>query len=88
LTRNSLDTLTDLQEDGVATAIKAIYRDLEYARSLIKHRDGPTPDELDEGLEETWTFIGDDSDPELVTHRYAHEWDPNQLHGGVRVGVA
>ena len=31
-----------LQENGVATAIEAIYRDLEYARSLIKgaaHRD-------------------------------------------------
>jgi sterol 3beta-glucosyltransferase len=25
-----------LQEDGVATAIESIYRDLEYARSLIK----------------------------------------------------
>lgn len=80
--------VTNLQEDGVGTAIKAIYRDLEYARSLIKHRDRSTPYELDEGLEETWTFIGDDSDPELVTHRYAHEWDPNQLHGGVKVGVA
>lgn len=31
-----------LQENGVATAMEAIYRDLEYARSLIKgaaHRD-------------------------------------------------
>jgi len=81
--------LIDLQEDGVATAIKAMYRDLEYARSLIKHRNHPSSEELDEGFEETWTFIGDDSDPELLTHRYAHEWDPNQLHGGVRVvGVA
>ena len=26
----------DAQEDGVETAIEAIYRDLEYARSLIK----------------------------------------------------
>ena len=25
-----------MQENGVATAIEAIYRDLEYARSLIK----------------------------------------------------
>ena len=24
------------QEDGVATAVESIYRDLEYARSLIK----------------------------------------------------
>lgn len=28
------------QEDGVATAVESIYRDLEYARSLIKQRHG------------------------------------------------
>jgi len=34
-----LETMTDIdQEDGVATAIESIYRDLEYARSLIKQR--------------------------------------------------
>lgn len=27
-----------VQENGVATAIEAIYRDLEYARTLVKHR--------------------------------------------------
>ncbi|KZT74902.1 glycosyltransferase family 1 protein [Daedalea quercina L-15889] len=32
-------------EDGVGTAIEAIYRDLEYARSLVK---GPAVDELQE----------------------------------------
>ena len=28
---------TYIQEDGVTVAIESIYRDLEYARSLIKH---------------------------------------------------
>ena len=51
-------------EDGVATAIQAIYRDWEYAKSLIKRRPPPSsqadePKEVktdDEG-EESWTFV-------------------------------
>ena len=31
--------LITLQEDGVTTAIQTLYRDLEYARSLIKRRE-------------------------------------------------
>lgn len=50
-------------EDGVQFAINAIYRDLDYARSLIKRRpttarpsmDGEDADEDD--TEENWTFI-------------------------------
>ncbi|MCJ1404267.1 Sterol 3-beta-glucosyltransferase [Xylographa trunciseda] len=53
-----------IQEKGVETAIQAIYRDLEYARTLIKHRGTQLDNE--NGDEESWTFIGDDSDPELV----------------------
>jgi hypothetical protein len=62
-----------LQEHGVEVAIQAIYRDLEYAKTLIKARaagskgsSATTPDD-DEftNIEENWTFIGDDSDPEL-----------------------
>lgn len=64
--------LTVKQEDGVGTAIQAIYRDLEYAKSLIKHRT-VNPD-CDVGDEESWTFIGDESDPELA--RRIAEWDP------------
>ncbi|KAL1384956.1 sterol 3-beta-glucosyltransferase [Phyllosticta capitalensis] len=66
------------KEDGVGTAIKTIYRDLEYAKSLIKRgarrdKDAPPgsagvdhhqPDSADEA-EEEWTFVEDDSDPEL-----------------------
>ncbi|KAG7099574.1 hypothetical protein E1B28_001404 [Marasmius oreades] len=39
-------------ENGVATAIESIYRDLEYAKSLIKHNSADTDDEtsdLDDG---------------------------------------
>ncbi|OAL31419.1 hypothetical protein AYO22_01011 [Fonsecaea multimorphosa] len=79
------------QENGVQTAIHAIYRDLEYARSLVKARaaiqqqgaaaaaGGATGltaiDLLDEGgdIEESWTFIGDESDPNI--QRRLQEWD-------------
>ena len=57
------------------TAIQAIYRDLEYAKTLIKKRnilaagEGATKAQLDDELaaiEENWTFIGDESDSELT----------------------
>ncbi|KAF4536622.1 hypothetical protein BFW01_g5324 [Lasiodiplodia theobromae] len=54
------------QEDGVGEAVKTIYRDLEYARSLIKWRNRPlTEDDLGDDAEEEWTFVDDDSDPEM-----------------------
>ncbi|KAI7164919.1 glycosyltransferase family 1 protein [Hortaea werneckii] len=51
-------------EDGVGTAIKAIYRDLDYARSLIKKRPKQTESglELEEPEEESWTFVENDGD--------------------------
>ena len=56
----------------MATAIQAIYRDLEYAKTLIKHRTmNPDYEGVDE---ESWTFIGDESDPELA-RRIAEKWD-------------
>jgi len=60
------------QEDGVDTAIQSIYRDLEYAKSLIKGRSGKVDDTLEDS-EESWTFIGDDNDPELI--KRIHEWE-------------
>ncbi|KAF3908557.1 hypothetical protein ABW21_db0207774 [Orbilia brochopaga] len=49
-------------ENGVDTAIQAIYRDLEYARSLIKNPQVESPD----GTEESWTFVNrDESDAEI-----------------------
>lgn len=41
------------------TAIQAIYRDMEYARTLIKKQHVETNEES----EESWTFV-DDSEPE------------------------
>ncbi|KAF4628027.1 hypothetical protein G7Y89_g10127 [Cudoniella acicularis] len=60
-------------EHGVNTAIQSIYRDLEYAKSLIKNRDGKVPDDNLEDSEESWTFIGDESDPELI--KRIHDWE-------------
>lgn len=65
------------------TAIQAIYRDLEYAKTLIKPRtvgrkDSSTDNLQDDGfaedIEESWTFIGDESDPEL--QKRIRDWDP------------
>ncbi|OJD37095.1 udp-glucose:sterol glycosyltransferase [Diplodia corticola] len=56
-------------EDGAGEAVKTIYRDLEYARSLIKWRNRPmTEDDLGDDAEEEWTFVDDDNDPELRRH--------------------
>lgn len=55
------------------TAIQSIYRDLEYAKSLIKRRDGKVVDDALEDSEESWTFIGDEHDPELV--KRIHDWE-------------
>ncbi|KAI9680744.1 MAG: Sterol 3-beta-glucosyltransferase [Caeruleum heppii] len=61
------------KEDGVGHAIQAIYRDLEYAKTLVKRR-GSNLEETHEESEESWTFIGDDNDPELV--KRIREWEP------------
>lgn len=57
--------LTCVQEDGVETAIQCIYRDLEYAKSLIK-RPGHQPADDVQDVAEDWTFINEDTDPELL----------------------
>ncbi|KAJ8128975.1 hypothetical protein O1611_g4656 [Lasiodiplodia mahajangana] len=69
------------KEDGVGTAIQSIYRDLEYAKSLVASKAGKNaatangPDEIvdgDESEEESWTFVGgDEIDPELVVKKSA-----------------
>jgi len=59
------------QEDGVGTAIKAIYRDLEYAKSLIKNRNAAA--ENGEADEENWTFVGGD-DEDLDLSKRMVEW--------------
>ncbi|KAJ3579669.1 hypothetical protein NPX13_g894 [Xylaria arbuscula] len=67
------------KEDGVGTAIQSIYRDLEYAKSLVAAKAGKnaatagSPGEIDgtdESEEESWTFVGgDEIDPELVVKK-------------------
>ncbi|KAJ6261826.1 Sterol 3-beta-glucosyltransferase [Drechslerella dactyloides] len=52
-------------ENGVDTAIQAIYRDLEYAKSLIKNPQVEHPD----GSEESWTFVTRDESDADVTRR-------------------
>jgi sterol 3beta-glucosyltransferase len=58
------------REDGVRNAINAIYRDLDYARSLIKR--GGTVSKGEDGgsgeeIEEHWTFVEPESGTELST---------------------
>ncbi|RAL10336.1 UDP-glucose:sterol glycosyltransferase [Aspergillus homomorphus CBS 101889] len=69
-------------EDGVNTAIQAIYRDLEYAKTLARQRSivsstpfSPTPaaktiaeQEADDDVAdiEEWTFVGDDTEVEIT----------------------
>ncbi|KUJ14792.1 sterol 3-beta-glucosyltransferase [Mollisia scopiformis] len=69
------------KEHGVDTAIQCIYRDLEYAKSLIKRRDGKTADDTLEDSEESWTFIGDEHDPELV--KRIHDWETMAQSGNL-----
>lgn len=56
---------------------------MEYAKTLIKHR-AHTTDTIDDPAadEESWTFIGDEADPELA--RRIAEWEPmaNLGHAG------
>ncbi|KAI1207504.1 glycosyltransferase family 1 protein [Annulohypoxylon truncatum] len=68
------------RENGVDTAIQCIYRDLEYAKSLIKSKAGknaatassPDGTTVDDSEEESWTFVGgDEGDPELVVKKSA-----------------
>jgi sterol 3beta-glucosyltransferase len=63
-----------IQENGVDTAIQCIYRDLEYAKSLIKSKTGKNATRRDsitaaksgnieaadddDDEEENWTFVG------------------------------
>jgi sterol 3beta-glucosyltransferase len=50
-----------------------VYRDLEYAKTLIKKK-AATPEDDNDDSEESWTFIGDDGDLELA--RRIAEWEP------------
>jgi sterol 3beta-glucosyltransferase len=46
---------------------------MEYAKSLIKSRNGKLSDDNIDDTEESWTFIGDENDPELV--KRIQDWE-------------
>lgn len=73
--------LTKSQENGVETAIQCIYRDMEYAKSLIKGEDGESADDPYEDSEESWTFIGDDEDPDFM--KRIHDWESMAQSGSL-----
>ncbi|GAB7346599.1 hypothetical protein MBLNU459_g1743t1 [Dothideomycetes sp. NU459] len=71
-------------ENGVDTAIKAIYRDMEYAKSLIKKREpiGAAEGSADDGESteeevEEWTLVENDSDPEATSSPTAMMQQPD-----------
>ncbi|KAI8627611.1 glycosyltransferase family 1 protein [Xylariaceae sp. FL1651] len=78
------------KENGVNTAIQSIYRDLEYATSLVLSKAGKnaatagSPDGTmadDESEEESWTFVGgDEIDPDLVVKKSALAEMETNLH--------
>ncbi|KAI4229645.1 MAG: hypothetical protein L6R36_000692 [Xanthoria steineri] len=71
------------KETGVNNAIQAIYRDLEYAKTLIKYRALVNEHDISgvaNAEEESWTFIGDEADPDLA--RKIADWEPMAQGGG------
>ncbi|KAL8900563.1 MAG: hypothetical protein Q9192_001007 [Flavoplaca navasiana] len=79
------------KETGVNNAIQAIYRDLEYAKTLIKHRALVNDNDAAVGEEESWTFIGDEADPDLA--KRIADWEPlaqvgySPTAGGEKLGA-
>lgn len=74
-------------EDGVSTAIHAIYRDLEYARSLVRRKvrknnavggGGEIEGDLLGEENEEWTLISEDSGPEDVDGAKRVLWDAKE----------
>ncbi|KAF2495161.1 UDP-glucose:sterol glycosyltransferase [Lophium mytilinum] len=49
------------KEDGVGVAIQTIYRELDRARSLVRHREKPVEGATPE-VEEDWTWIDDEEE--------------------------
>ncbi|KAI0505367.1 glycosyltransferase family 1 protein [Xylaria bambusicola] len=85
------------KEDGVGAAIQSIYRDLEYAKSLVASKAGKNaatagnPDEIvsdDESEEESWTFVGgDEIDPDLVVKKSVLAEMEANIHANGLLGV-
>ncbi|KOS22177.1 Sterol 3-beta-glucosyltransferase [Escovopsis weberi] len=57
-----------IRKASVEIAVQSIYRDMEYAKALIKAKSGQSETEDDDDTEESWTFVrGDEPDPDMVT---------------------
>jgi len=79
-------------ENGVQTAIKALYRDMDYARTLIQQKAkwnvkasagaaSAEAEEKDDGVEEedteeSWTFVESESEADMVGHGAVRIGDP------------
>lgn len=80
-------------ERGVENAIQNIYRDLEYATSLIKCKAGKNAQtdasEEDDETEESWTFVGtDEPDPDVLTKRLSEGLVPDKSLGSQVLGAS
>ena len=60
----------------MGNAINCIYRDLEYARSLIKRHD--RREDLAEDIEEHWTFVDAESGSEVSRSMVSTDFDTMQ----------
>ena len=79
-------------EKGVDTAIQALYRDMEYAKSLVKRRglmmgaggDGTLEAHETIGVgadEESWTFVGEEGMAEVEAMRRMREGTRSRVQG-------
>ncbi|RPB25450.1 UDP-Glycosyltransferase/glycogen phosphorylase [Terfezia boudieri ATCC MYA-4762] len=67
------------KENGVETAIQAIYRDMEYAKSLMKRpgheaEESGFEDNHEEDWSDSWTIVGDETEAEAI-RRYSDSFD-------------
>lgn len=65
----------------MATAIEAIYRDMDYAKSLIKQRESPA---TEIPSDESWTMIDEEKSPseelpEFKSSRFLNKHDEGRL---------
>lgn len=85
------------QEDGVGNAIKAIYRDMEYAKTLVQKRESLAYKSSGDGSEDTdndddeedveveeWTLVDNDSDPESANPKAMMQPEQARSSGGRR----
>ncbi|KAF7306570.1 Sterol 3-beta-glucosyltransferase [Mycena indigotica] len=75
-------------EDGVATAIESIYRDLDYARSLIKRDSDDDVDDEAEGEHSTIRASGYSSSGSAAGGGGSEDWSVISEHDGRRMSIS